>query len=885
MITTKKPGQPAVAGFRHSELSGEQWQQELDQHAQNIWIENKGKRPAFASHFWPRAELLHRAMQQHDVAWISAPAGYGKTLLMSEYCNELQQQTDSPGVMWFRCDDKDTPDQYFLRHLLEVAERQLEGVATNALAHWHFSEEQGRMDVEQVLLLWLSEMATFERPLLLCLDDVHNLSDSSALQLLSSLVSHRPTNLKLMVTSRYLPQPLGKLRLEQSIAWLNHRMLAFSDDQLQRWLMDNDIQQAGRLVPQLNKRLQGWPAGLGLWLACYRALGKPFDPPALLGQQEMSDYLQGETLFTLPQELQNFIQRAAVLGSFNDSMLNDCLGEIDYQPQLNKALSVNLFIQAQEEKSGWYRIHPVMAELLARQLPQVVRQQLHRKAYEWHKDGDDRIAALHHARQAGIANEVVPWVEAQAEYIIASLDIAAMLEWFDVLGQELLQSSPRLMQIAAWSWLFTQQREKAEPLVQQLQRDNNLQEYERAALEGYLARLAGQNKKAEILCKQALEELPQERFTVRILMISTLSSLCLMNNDADGARIWNRLAQDMARQFKVPAMEAQALFEYARIELNRGHIQRSTQVIQQGLELSSHNNDDCGLAQGRLVIYKCFLLWLSGEPRPQLVELMQQGISASIHSHDIAVCYGYALLAMVKAEMGKFDRALDILDQAERLMQRWQVGVESYQWLAMIKANIWISQGKLSRAQSYIDEFVKMQQDGPLRSDMFPMLPGFIAATRARVCLIANNPQGCIQEADNYIRSNGHSIMALLMNMMRAAALRSINPADSDNQLRYIHQMLERAGIRMNLDQWIPNLALVERSNGDSNNLPASAALSERELEVLRKIDQGLSNQEIADQLFISLHTVKTHARKINVKLGAKSRTQALHRAKELLLI
>ena len=127
--------------------------------------------------------------------------------------------------------------------------------------------------------------------------------------------------------------------------------------------------------------------------------------------------------------------------------------------------------------------------------------------------------------------------------------------------------------------------------------------------------------------------------------------------------------------------------------------------------------------------------------------------------------------------------------------------------------------------------------------------------------------------------------MALLMNMIRAAALRSINPADSDNQLRHIHQMLERAGVRMNFDQWIPNLALVERSNGETSNLPANAALSERELEVLRKIDQGLSNQEIADQLFISLHTVKTHARKINVKLGAKSRTQALHRAKELLLI
>lgn len=867
-----------------SKVPTDPWQQELDQHAQHVWIENKGKRPAFAAHFWPRVELLQQAMQHHPIAWISAPPGYGKTLLMSEYCSDWQQHSEAPGVMWFRCDERDAPNDCFLHHLLAVAERQLEGVATNALAHWHFSVDRGELDVEQVLLLWLAELATFERPLVLCLDDAHTLSEFSAIALLGKLILNRPDNLRIIITSRYLPQPLGRLRLEQNIAWLNERQLSFSDDHVQRWLMANDIDQAGRLVPQLNSRLKGWPAGLSLWLACYRALGKPFDPPVLLGQQEMSDYLQGETLFTLSPELQRFIQQAAILESFNDSLLQDCLQNSDFKPQLNQALALNVFIQAREDKPGWYRIHPVMAELLGQQLPLHTRQELHRKAFDWHKNSSDRIAALHHARQAGIAQDVVPWVETQAEYIIASLDIAAMLEWFEVLGQELIQSSPRLMQIAAWSWLFTQQREKAEPLVQQLQRDHRLQDYERAALEGYLARLAGQNKKAQQLCKQALEELPAERFTIRILMISTLSSLCLMNNDADGARIWNRLAQDMARQFQVPAMEAQALFEYARIELNRGHIQRSTQVIQQGLELLAVNSEAYGLAQGRLLNYKAFLLWLSGAAHKPLVELVQQGISASTHSHDIAVCYGYAIFAMVKAEMGKFDRALDILDQAERLMQRWQVGVESYQWLAMIKANIWISQGKLSRAQGYIDEFVKMQQGGPLRSDMFPMLPGFIAATRARGYLVGNNPQACVQEADNYARTNGHSIMSLLMNMIRAAGLRAMGSSDSDSQIKYVQQMLERAGICMNIDFWIPNLRL-SGNNPYGDDLPASVALSERELEVLRKIDQGLSNQEIADQLFISLHTVKTHARKINVKLGSKNRTQALHRAKELLLI
>ena len=61
--------------------------------------------------------------------------------------------------------------------------------------------------------------------------------------------------------------------------------------------------------------------------------------------------------------------------------------------------------------------------------------------------------------------------------------------------------------------------------------------------------------------------------------------------------------------------------------------------------------------------------------------------------------------------------------------------------------------------------------------------------------------------------------------------------------------------------------------------------ISEREHGVLELIAKGLSNQEIADKLHISLHTVKTHARRINAKLEVKSRTQAIVRAQELGLL
>ncbi|WP_254169843.1 response regulator transcription factor [Chryseosolibacter histidini] len=61
--------------------------------------------------------------------------------------------------------------------------------------------------------------------------------------------------------------------------------------------------------------------------------------------------------------------------------------------------------------------------------------------------------------------------------------------------------------------------------------------------------------------------------------------------------------------------------------------------------------------------------------------------------------------------------------------------------------------------------------------------------------------------------------------------------------------------------------------------------LSKRELEVLQLMAQGLSNQEIADRLFLSLSTVKTHANNLFDKMGVERRTQAINQAKQLGII
>ena len=875
-----------------AETSPSPWLESLDKRAVAAWVARKGQIPEPPLSGIDRSPLLHSALQKTAVVWLNAPAGYGKSVLMGDYVRHIGGRGIS--VIWLTLDNRDSPAENFLRHFLEAAEHQLPGIATDALAHWHETRRRGQVDTEQVLMLWLQELAGFGSRLLLCFDDVHALHDSDSFQVLNLMIEQLPSGVQMLLASRFTPAHLGRLRLNPRLTWLTSADIAFTDDQAQQLLLQHDVAAPARYVPQLMRRLQGWPAGLAVWLACYRAAGKPEEPPVMLAQEELSDYLEGESLHGLDSGLQRFIQQAAVLGTFSEAMLQNCL-DSNYHPFLQQALRLNLFIESQLPRPDWYRVHTVMTCLLEHQLPVSQRQQLHRKAFDWLSFHGAPVAALRHAGQAGMGEEIQPWVEQEAENILANLDIAGLLAWFEVLGDDILQRSPRLMSIACWVWLLTQQKDKATALLNQLLLQKQLQSYEEDALQGYLFWLEGSTTLAEEKCRLALENLPAERYTLRILMSSTLAHLYLAAQDPEGARMWNRLAQDLSRQYQAPAMEALTLFDYARIELNRGNMEQSSRLTEHGLALlSGEATEGERLPRGRLLIYRAMQLWLRDEDSEQLEESLQQGISAALGVHDITVCYGYAVSALRAAAKGEYSVALETIGAAGRLMQRWRVEPGGYQWLELVKANIWIFQGKTARAQAVLDQVMSGRSWAQLpRPEVFPLLPAFALLTEGRIMLLEGRTQECVALMDEGLKQFSHGLASLILRLIRSEALRQ-QQNDAPARLNQALRALSERGVGKHFIQWIPalNTSLLnsddESAGADQElllNDDIKAALSERELEVLHKIAEGLSNQEIADQLFISLHTVKTHARKINVKLGAKSRTQAIHLAQELHLI
>ena len=280
-----------------------------------------------------------------------------------------------------------------------------------------------------------------------------------------------------------------------------------------------------------------------------------------------------------------------------------------------------------------------------------------------------------------------------------------------------------------------------------------------------------------------------------------------------------------------------------------------------------------------------------------------------------------AAMARIREAQGDLDGALDLLDQAERLYDgNFSPNVRP---IATRKTRVWVAQGRLGEALgwareqglsvenelSYLHEFDHItlarvllaryqsdRADGSI-SEVMGLLERLLKAAEEGgrkgsvieilvLQAIAYHAQGdlpaallplqhalALAEPEGYVRmflDEGSSMMQLL----REASAREIMP---------------RQGLPTYTDKLLAAFEAEKRKSEDKPDLPPAQPLieplSQRELEILQLIAQGLSNREIGERLFLALDTVKGHNRKIFDKLQVQSRTEAVARARELGLL
>jgi len=335
--------------------------------------------------------------------------------------------------------------------------------------------------------------------------------------------------------------------------------------------------------------------------------------------------------------------------------------------------------------------------------------------------------------------------------------------------------------------------------------------------------------------------------------------------------------------------------------------------VHQGLErLRGLSPQRLYAVRARLTLYEGFLLAMRLQPQAARVRLLA-GIGEARACRDISVLIGHCVIARLDGASGEFAKAFAELAEAERLMHIWDVPPIYYlAMITLVKCELWLAQGRIDLAEAWLARLGQTYtgEHAAAPPEFHPQLPLHVELQQALLDVIQGQPmlaEGRLNVLHENGQQTGRQLLSVMALTQKVALL--LSSGREPEARKVLSQALEAAagGVYQPFDALLKNhadwlrgqlqaLSCLAVSQQLLTQFPTAAPrpavessateqLSSRELAVLRLIAQGCSNQEISEQLFISLHTVKTHASHINSKLGVERRTQAVARAKALGLL
>ncbi|KAA8560728.1 LuxR family transcriptional regulator, maltose regulon positive regulatory protein [Pseudomonas sp. PDC86] len=892
-------------------------------------LEGRFYRPPLPDGYVLRPRLCERLSAGLDgrLLLVSAPAGFGKSSLAVEFCQGLPAHWQS---LWLGLSPRDNDPGRFLERLLDGLQQYFPQIGAQSLGLLKMRQRHQPFAFEEWLDGLLDELTVHlstRTPLLLVLDDYHLAQGPVLDRCLQFFLNHLPDGLVVLVTSRQRPDwHLARLRLSRHLLELHEQDLRLTHDESLAVLDRHSSSLRGEALDNLIRRSEGWVAGLRFWLLAASEAGNEGSLPQSLhgGEGLIRDYLLEEVIDCLPPEVQAFLFDTAPQERFC-SELCDAVREAHDSAEILRYLQAHqVFLVPLDEQGHWYRYHHLFSDLLrtrrATSTALLPAASLHLRACRWFNAQGLIDEAVEQALRAGHLDVAANLVQnLSEEQLLAEQNVGMLLRWKMDLPDSLLISTPRLIVLYSWALGLACQLDAAEELSSYLSRflpapsataqKSMLAQW--LALSGIIARGRGDRELTQRYCSEALESLPQRRYGQRLMCLSTLSNLAIVDADLWRARGLNRESLELAQRVGNPLFEALAHYDRARVLQARGEILRSLDEVRQGLQrLQGLAPQRLYAVRARLSLYEGYLLLARYQPEAGLARL-RAGLVEARACRDISVLIGHCVIANFEGRRNDFPKAFAELAEAERLMHIWDVPPIYYlAMITLIKCELWLAQGRTDLADAWLTRLGQTYngQHAAAAPEFHPHLPQHIGLQQAALDAIRHQADAALERLEDLAQqahNSGRQMIALMALTQQAQLLlengqeakarpvlaRALE-AGSGGALQpfqrllegYPQWMREQLGkdphglLNQSLLALLPAVAVAEPS-------PGHEVLSARELAVLQLIAQGCSNQEISNRLFISLHTVKTHASHINSKLGVERRTQAVARAQELRLI
>ena len=645
----------------------------------------------------------------------------------------------------------------------------------------------------------------------------------------------------------------------------------------------------GHSVDSVMQFSAGWCAGVRIAL-----LGDGHPDKTLL------DYLQHELFNTLSAPLAEAWRVLAHLPRFNLNLCEYLFGGGDGAEHLRELQALGAFIQPWEDTSDWLHIFPPLARLL-RDEPWPAKRSWHRRACQWFSAEGDWQAAF---EQALLAQEYEVAVSLLQHFSFEDLfrqqNAVLLLRLHEQQGDELMLGSAQLVGLLTAALLFAGRFEQAALCIDQLARfapqpTPAAQRYLLARWQaqwGWLLHLSGDAERSREHLLEALQALPDSAWTSRLMCLSGLTQQALLRGELDVAQSLSREALCLARAHGSLVLESLLELDHAQLLEQRGAPYRAQSLLETVQAMLARQRLRAGPLVGRIVLRRGHLALRQGQDA-LACECFETGLTLCLQSQDKRVLYGYLGLALLAANRGDYAQAFIQLRDAERLMQQRHVPETVYRAvLLLVSGHLWLQQGRAELTVQAVRRVLRhfrgpsAKQAPPATLELIPRLEYLLVLAEVRLGC-AEQPIARLNALLETSRQRGMLCLETELHLVLGEVTWQLgDPALARRALQAGLALAARCQVQQAIRELrLRAPGLLSELGLEPQVTPAGATqnpLSQRELEVLQLIALGNSNLEIADRLYISLHTVKTHARRIHSKLGVERRTQAVAKAKTL---
>ncbi len=384
---------------------------------------------------------------------ISAPAGFGKTTLLSEWVH----QTAVP-FAWLSLEEADNDPGRFLTYFIAA----LQSIGINVdeqLTSLLGSPENKKLDA--ILVPLINQIAETPGRFAVVLDDYHLIHSGEIHEVLVYLLDHWPPNFHLVIASRADPPlPLARLRARGELAEIREVQLRFSPEECAALIEHiQGLKLSAPNVRALVDRTGGWAAALQMVALSLKGDVEPDQYiRGVSGSQDyIADFLTAEVVDQQPVEIQDFLLLTSILDRLTGALCDALTGQSDGGRTLKKLRDENLFLFSLDDESHWFRYHRLFADLLQQRLlemqPERVRA-LHQKASEWYEAAGRQGEAIEYALRGGYGARAAALIEAAAEATLMRSEMATFLRWIEQLPEEVVGENPALSVFAAWAVLI-----------------------------------------------------------------------------------------------------------------------------------------------------------------------------------------------------------------------------------------------------------------------------------------------------------------------------------------------------------------------------------------------------------------------------------------------